>query len=228
MTLKPSLFVFLGPPGAGKGAQAKKLSETLSLPHISTGDLLREESKKDTPFAQQLNKTLAEGHFLDDATIVNLIQSRINESDCAGGFILDGFPRTVSQAKTLDKFFSKSHNLIFVNIIISENTLLKRLMGRRVCSACSRTFHVDFLPPKLENICDYCESPLVSRSDDRKEVILKRFNIFKEKFAPMTEYYANRANWIEVKSEGTPEECFRLLMDHLEPILHLCANVQPI
>lgn len=222
---KPTIFVFFGPPGAGKGEQAKRLSKALEIPHISSGDLLRQEGKNSTPLAAHINALISQGHFPDDSCIIEIIEKRIAQNDCSHGFILDGFPRTLNQAHVLDRRLQASHNLIFINIVIEQETLLKRLMGRRICTSCARTFHIHFLPPKNEGFCDDCHHPLTIREDDKEEVILKRFEIFKQKFLPIAQYYEQRrSNWIEVKSEGTPKECFHLLIDQLEPLLHTCVN----
>ena len=222
--IKPNVYIFFGPPGAGKGEQATRLSKALEIPHISSGDLLRLEAKKTTPFAEQLNHLLSQGQFPNDSCIIEIIKNRITQEDCFHGFILDGFPRTLNQAQVLDQCLSDSHNLILINITIAEKTLLERLLGRRICTHCARTFNINFLPPKKEKICDDCHGALITRDDDKEEIILKRFEIFNQKFCPIAQYYQGRSNWIEIKSEGSPQECFYLLIDQLEPLLNIYAN----
>ncbi len=224
-SLIPKVFVFFGPPGAGKGEQARRLSENLQIPHISSGALLREECKKQTVFSAHINKLLKAGQFLADEHVIEIIINRVQEADCKQGFILDGFPRTLNQAQVLDERLGKMFSLSFININIKEETLIKRLMGRRVCSNCTKTYHIDFLPPKKNEICDLCSSSLTIRNDDTKEVICKRLEIFNQKFLPMTQYYKDRTGWFEVPSDGTPFECFEKLLGHLAPALNQHANI---
>ena len=223
--ISQTFLFFFGPPGAGKGEQARRLSENLQIPHISSGALLREESKKKTPFSAHINKLLKAGQFLADEQIIEIISNRIQDSDCQQGFILDGFPRTLNQARVLDDKLSKDFSLSFINISIKEETLIKRLMGRRICSSCTQTYHIDFLPPKQMGICNLCSSSLTIRNDDTKEVITKRLEIFNQEFLPMVEYYQDHKSWFEVPSEGTPLGCFEKLLDHLAPALNQHANI---
>lgn len=218
--LKPHTFVFFGPPGAGKGEQAKRLSKHFNIPHISSGALLREESKKQTELGRFLSELLKQGHFPPEEYIINMISTRVAQKDCEEGFILDGFPRTLNQAKTLDQKLSDTHELVFINISIDETSLIERLCGRRICSHCDRTYHVRFMPPEKEGSCDCCSNPLTIRSDDYEHVIKERLKIFNEQFNPMKTYYLNHKNWFDIPSVGSPEDCFNSLFRELDQKLN--------
>ncbi|MCH9633060.1 MAG: adenylate kinase [Chlamydiae bacterium] len=222
-SLKTNVFIFFGPPGSGKGEQAKRLSENFDIPHISSGTLLRQESDKGTELGKYFNELIKNGNFPADEHIVTIIKNRIVQPDCTEGFILDGFPRTLNQVYILEKLLSSTHSFTFINITINEDVLTTRLMGRRICSSCTRTYHISFLPPKVDDVCDTCSTRLVARNDDRKEVICKRLEIFNKKFEPILEHYKNYLNWVEVESKGTPEQCFESLIKQLESKI-----IQPI
>lgn len=215
MATKPSLYIFFGPPGAGKGEQANRLSKHLGIPHISSGDLLREECKKKTPLGNYFNEIIRKGHFPEDKYIIQIITNRIAQGDCKNGFILDGVPRTLNQSQIVDETFRDLFELVFIEYTIELNTLLNRLLGRRVCSECSQTYHIQFLPPKTQDLCDHCKIPLSTRNDDNEEVIKNRLKIFNEQFEPMRDYYHNRKNWISLESKGSPSECFEALLEAL-------------
>ncbi len=223
-SLKTNVFIFFGPPGSGKGEQATRLSKNFDIPHISCGALLRQECDKGTQLGKYFNELIKKGHFPADEHVVKMIESRIKLQDCKEGFILDGFPRTINQAHILDELLFSNHNLTFINITINEEVLSTRLVGRRVCPSCTQTYHISFLPPKIDEICDRCSTGLITRNDDRKEVICERLKIFNQKFAPMLEYYENRLNWIEIESSGTPQECFERLVNLLDSTYSQCLS----
>lgn len=218
------IFIFFGPPGAGKGAQAKKLSKHLNIPHISSGDLLREECKKKTPLGNYFNELIKQGHFPADSYIIELITKRVGQEDCSKGFILDGVPRTLNQSKILDDQFEKSHEIYFIHVKILKETLLERLLGRQICPSCNETYHQKFLPPKASGKCNICLTSLKTRDDDNEKVINERLKIFNETFAPMLDYYQGRENWITLVSDNSIEECFKLLLDKLNAKLNLLTQ----
>lgn len=205
------VFVFLGPPGCGKGSQAKKLAQFLQIPHISTGDLMRNKAKSDPALAEIINK----GKFPGDEWVIKLLLERVADSDCREGYILDGFPRNLAQCKILDSMYKEPSQLIFINITLEDSIIIDRLSGRRTCQNCSKIFHVEFSPPEVEGECDDCLHPLYTRKDDQKEVIFDRLNLFKQQFDPMKAYYLNRTEWVDLSATGTMEECFTTLMEKL-------------
>lgn len=223
-THKTPIYIFFGPPGSGKGEQSKRLSKHLSIPHISSGDLLRAECSKGTPLGLYFNEIIKKGHFPPDEHIVRLIEERIRNDDCTNGFILDGVPRTLNQAKIVDEKFLDTHKLYFIKVSILKETLLKRLLGRRVCPNCSKTYHIQFMPPEKENLCDLCQTHLITRNDDQEDVILERLKIFNDQFSQMLNYYKDRENWIEIQSEGSPQECFNALIHSLDEITSILVQ----
>lgn len=212
------VIVFLGPPGSGKGTLAQKLAQHLSFLHLSTGDLLRTYAKKDTLEAQELREVLKEGKLASFELFSKILVQRLKEADCQSGVILDGFPRTLEQCSFLDQLVADPLKMMFINVSLPFEVILKRLMGRRQCSQCSQVYHIDFSPPSSENTCDDCFSPLYIREDDRQEVILNRLNVFKNTSSPILEFYKNRPFWIDFSSAESPQKCFELLVDKIAEI----------
>ncbi|MDD5108924.1 MAG: adenylate kinase [Candidatus Omnitrophica bacterium] len=184
-------LVLLGPPGAGKGTQAKRLAQRLSLPHISTGDILRQNVKDGTALGKQAKGIMDKGLLVSDDLVAKMLDERFNNPDIKKGFILDGYPRTLSQAKTLDEILSKKK--LAVDLVVYLNTsdevIIKRLTGRLVCSKCGANFHVINMPPKEEGVCDSCQGSLYQRSDDNEETVRKRLEVYKNEVASLIEYY---------------------------------------
>lgn len=223
--IKSPVFVFLGPPGSGKGTQAKKLAKALLLPHISTGDLIRTYSSGETEIALKLKNLIDNGEMVPDETIVELLVIRVQNEDCKEGFILDGFPRNAAQAKILDDSVESLDQLIFLNVILDDETILGRLSGRRTCQGCSRIYHIEHAPSKEGESCDDCMHPLFIRNDDQVSVILNRLRIFKEAFTSIQDYYHLRPLWIDLSASGTSEDCFLHLMEKVaEKVPHLVLN----
>ncbi len=218
------IFVFFGPPGAGKGEQAKRLASHMAMPHISTGDLLRAECKNNSPTGDFIQQFLKQGQFPPDELILDLLTNRIAQKDCNQGFILDGFPRTLKQAQILDHSFSSTHRLIFINVSLDKMILMQRLMGRRLCMKCTRTYHTVFLPPITNDHCDDCHVKLHIRNDDTEQVIEERLRIFSEQFSQMLPYYQNRADWIEINSKDAPHACFENLLENISQKIKICAT----
>ncbi len=184
-------LVLLGPPGAGKGTQAKRLAERLSLPHISTGDILRQNVLEGTDLGKQAKGIMEKGLLVPDDLVARMLDERFNNPDIKKGFILDGYPRNLSQAKTLDEILSRKK--ISVGLVVYLNTsdrvIIKRLTGRLVCSKCGANFHTINMPPKLKGICDNCQGHLYQRSDDNEDTVLKRLQVYKNEVASLIEYY---------------------------------------
>jgi len=184
-------LVLLGPPGAGKGTQAKRLAQSLGLPHISTGDILRQNVKDNTDLGKQAKGIMEKGLLVSDNLVAKMLDQRFNNPDIKKGFILDGYPRTLSQAKTLDEILS--HKNISVDLVIYLNTsdavIIPRLTGRLVCSKCGANFHAVNMPPKLKGACDSCAGALYQRSDDNEGTVRKRLEVYKNEVASLIEYY---------------------------------------
>ncbi len=184
-------LVLLGPPGAGKGTQAKRLAERLALPHISTGDILRRNVLDGTDLGKQAKGIMEKGLLVPDDLVAAMLDERFNNPDIKKGFILDGYPRTLSQAKTLDEILEAKN--ISVDLVVYLNTsdevVIKRLTGRLVCSKCGANFHVANMPPKLKGLCDICRGSLYQRSDDNEGTVRKRLEVYKNEVASLIEYY---------------------------------------
>ena len=184
-------MVLLGPPGAGKGTHAKILSERYRIPHISTGDLLRDEIERATPLGKRAQSFIDSGKLVPDDVVIDMMGERLQHSDARNGFILDGFPRTAEQAKALDRMLRERKTPL--NLVLqfntSEKVIVDRLSGRRVCTNCGANYHVRNIPPKREGICDVCAKPLVQRKDDDPNTIRKRLKVYEEQTAPLIEFY---------------------------------------
>ena len=186
--------IFLGPPGSGKGTQAKLLSSQYHIPHISTGDIFRDQVNRKTTIGQQLKKNLAAGMLVSDELTCEIVFKRLEAPDCAGGFILDGFPRTLKQSRDL-KDFLEAKNLRLDSVFyfdIEEAMLINRLSQRRQCNGCNRVYNLASDPPQREGICDRCAGALVTRSDDEPNTIHRRLKIYQDLTAPLVEFYENQ------------------------------------
>jgi len=199
----------LGAPGAGKGTQARKLQEKFSLPQISTGDILRQIAKENTPLGSTVREIQALGKLVGDDVLLELVTERTNKKDCTEGFVLDGYPRTLNQAKQLSLLAKKHNKPVFViEVKVSEEILLNRLTGRRTCSGCGEIYNIYYKPPKHENKCDICESSLTNRSDDKLEAIKSRLEEYKANTAPLIDYYTNINSLISVDGTKLSSEIF--------------------
>ncbi len=185
--------VLLGPPGAGKGTQATGIAEKYSIPHISTGDIFRANVKEGTPLGKKAKEYMDAGALVPDELVCDLVEDRIMKDDCSNGFLLDGFPRTIFQAEHFDRFL-KEHDMELdkvIDIEVAEEILLPRMLGRRVCRNCGRSYHVVNMPPKVEGVCDVCGGEVYQRADDSEETVLNRFKVYNEQTSPLIEYYTN-------------------------------------
>ncbi|OHB70701.1 MAG: adenylate kinase, partial [Planctomycetes bacterium RBG_16_41_13] len=184
-------IVFLGPPGAGKGTQAETISKIENIPHISSGNLLREAIEAGTETGVKARFYIEKGTLVPDQVVVGIVVDRILKNDCGNGFVLDGFPRTLSQAKVLDemlKTLGDSLDIVFY-FIVSEQTVIDRLSGRMICSACGANYHIKLVPPLKDGICDKCSGKLLQRADDKPETIIERLKVYREQTAGLVEYY---------------------------------------
>lgn len=181
-------LVFLGPPGAGKGTIAALVKDHLKIPHISTGELFRAAIKDETSLGLQVKDLLAKGELVPDELTIEIVKERLNQDDTSNGFLLDGFPRTILQAEALSKISSISH---VINFELHDSEIIKRLSGRRVCKKCGNGFHIDFIPPKKEGVCDHCGGELFTRPDDSIDAISYRLEVYKKQTEPLIQFYSN-------------------------------------
>jgi len=184
-------LVLLGPPGAGKGTQAKRLAEKLGLAHISTGDILRQNVKLDTDLGKQAKGIMEKGLLVPDGLVAKMLDQRFNNPDIKKGFILDGYPRTLSQAHSLDEILASKGLAVDLVVYLdsSDQVIIKRLTGRLVCSKCGANFHTTNMPPKVKGLCDNCQGSLYQRSDDNEITVRKRLEVYKQEVASLIEYY---------------------------------------
>ena len=196
-------LVFLGPPGAGKGTIAKVAKEALGVPHISTGDLFRANIKNETELGKRVKEILASGGLVPDEITIKMVENRLSESDCEKGYILDGFPRTIPQAEALSK---RSNVEGVINFVLSEEEIIKRLSGRRMCPSTGRTYHILFNPPKVEGIDDETGEPLIQREDDKPEAIRHRLELYNEATAPLIDYYKAKDVVLDLICTNDPKE----------------------
>ena len=208
-------IVLLGAPGVGKGTQAKLLSNGLGIPHISTGDILRDEIRNETELGKTAKSFLETGELVPDEIVNKITLKRINQKDAFTGFILDGFPRNNQQAEILNNILSKDSKKIDLAIYLeaSKETILERLTGRRVCKKCGANFHIKNIPPKEANICDFCGTELHQRKDDNKETIENRLNVYSEKTKPIIEYYEKQNKLVKIDSNPEAQKVYSVLMD---------------
>ena len=196
-------LVFLGPPGAGKGTIAKVAKEALGVPHISTGDLFRANIKNETELGKRVKEILASGGLVPDEITIKMVENRLSESDCEKGYILDGFPRTIPQAEALSKMSNVEG---VINFVLSEDEIIKRLSGRRMCPSTGRTYHILFNPPKVEGIDDETGEPLIQRDDDKPESIRHRLELYNEATAPLIDYYKAKDVVLDLICTNDPKE----------------------
>ncbi len=187
-------IIMLGAPGAGKGTQAQMIAEKYNIPHISTGDIFRANIKNGTELGKKAKEFMDKGLLVPDELTVELLLDRVAKDDCANGYVLDGFPRTIPQADVLDKELTKLGDKVdfAVNVDVPDENIVRRMSGRRACLKCGATYHIEHIPPKVEGICDKCGSELVQRDDDKADTVKNRLNVYHEQTQPLIEYYDNK------------------------------------
>jgi len=198
-------LIFLGPPGAGKGTQAKALAQEWGVPQIATGEMLREAVKAGTPLGREAGRIMESGALVPDDVMVRLIAERLRQPDAARGFILDGFPRTIAQAEALNRLLKDLGQALdaVVYFDVAEAELLRRLTGRRLCRQCQTAFHLVSAPPKREGVCDRCGGELYQRDDDSEATVRHRLDVYARQTAPLLDYYRGRGLLSSVKAEGS-------------------------
>ena len=186
-------IILLGPPGAGKGTQAKKIAEKYKVPHISTGDILRENISNNTSLGIKAKSYMSRGELVPDELLITIIKDRLSRQDCEKGFLLDGYPRTIPQADALSMILTESNKKIDVvlNIDVDDEELIKRLAGRRMCK-CGASYHMTFNPPEVDEICNLCKGKLYQRDDDKEVAIKNRLIVYKKQTEPLIEYYDHK------------------------------------
>ena len=209
-------LILLGAPGAGKGTQAELLSEKLSIPAISTGNMLREAMANGSSLGLKIKKLMDEGSLVPDDVVIGIIKERLAEDDCAGGFILDGFPRTVPQAEALD---AMNINMdLVISIEVSDEAIIKRMSGRRLCGECGASYHTVYIPTKVEGVCDVCGGKLVMRADDKPETVISRLGVYHEQTEPLKDYYSARGKLVLVDGEDSIENITAEIEKKLEAV----------
>ncbi len=213
-------LLLMGPPGAGKGTQGVMLSKKYSIPLISTGDILRANVKEGTELGKKAAGYMERGDLVPDSLVLEMVASRLVADDCAEGFILDGFPRNIAQAASLDKTLDVSGKLIdkAIGIEVPSEELVRRLCGRRVCSNkdCARGFHIEFAPPEKDGICDECGSDLYHRVDDKEETINSRLKVYEEQTRPLVEYYKSKELFSSIDGQGSVDDIGALIISAIE------------
>lgn len=203
-------LILLGAPGAGKGTQAEVISEALNIPQISTGNMLREAVKNGTEYGLKAKAAMDSGALVSDEIVIGILKDRIACDDCNGGFILDGFPRTVPQAEALDAMGVTIDKV--VEIFVPDETIKQRVSGRRVCSGCGATYHVDFKPSKVEGKCDKCGAETIIRKDDQPETVLERLDVYHKQTAPLKDYYSKQGKLETVVGQEEVSETSKLTL----------------
>ena len=209
--MKTNKLVFLGPPGAGKGTQAVRVSEALNVPHISTGDIFRKEIREKTPLGVEAKSYIDAGGLVPDSVTIGMVKNRLAEDDCKNGFLLDGFPRTIAQAEALDTFAKPD---MVVDIAVADEKLMARLTGRRVCTKCAGTFHISNLGSS--EVCPVCGAALYQRDDDKPETIKSRLDAYHTQTAPLIGYYTEAGTLCEVDGDQKPDAVFAAVMAELK------------
>jgi len=203
-------ILLMGPPGAGKGTQAAKLIDHLHVPHISTGDMFRAAVKEGTDLGKKAKEYMDAGKLVPDEVTIGIVKERLMKPDCIKGFILDGFPRTVIQAEALDKSLADMNIKLdrVVNISASDDELVERLAGRRVCKACGQPYHSKYSLPACENTCDKCQGEVYQRADDKEETVKKRLDVYHAQTKPLIDYYSKRGLYVEINGEQHIDKVF--------------------
>ncbi len=187
-------IIMLGAPGAGKGTQAQMIADKYDIPHISTGDIFRENVKKGTELGMEAKKYMDQGLLVPDELTVKILLDRVAQEDCKNGYVLDGFPRTIPQAEVLDKAITELGEKIdyAINVDVPDENIIRRMSGRRACLACGATYHIEHIPPKQEGICDKCGKELVQRDDDKEETVKNRLDVYHKQTQPLIDFYTKQ------------------------------------
>lgn len=211
-------IILLGPPGAGKGTQAKLISEKFDIPHISTGDIFRKNISEKTPLGVKAKEYMDKGLLVPDELTIDIVNDRLTKDDCKKGFLLDGFPRTVKQAEALEDFLSERNESIDTALLIEvpSEYILDRMTGRRVCPSCGASYHIKFNPPKVDGICDLCGSKIIQRKDDTAETVKERIDVYEKQTQPLVDFYRAKDQLFVVDGTQLIDTVFEVISNHLE------------
>lgn len=211
-------LILLGPPGAGKGTQASAIVKEFNIPHISTGDIFRENIKNRTELGNKAKEYMDKGLLVPDEIVISIVEDRLKEDDCKEGFLLDGFPRTLNQGEALDKVLSNMDLKLdkVINLNVDNEILIERAIGRRICKDCGAVFHVKFTPPKEEGVCDLCGGDLYQRDDDTVETISKRIEVYYKQTEPLIDYYSEKGLILDVDGSKDKGLLFKEIVDALK------------
>ncbi|MBQ9550243.1 MAG: adenylate kinase [Lachnospiraceae bacterium] len=210
-------IIMLGAPGAGKGTQAKRIAEKYGIPHISTGDIFRANIKNGTELGKEAKKYMDEGQLVPDELTVRILLDRVADQDCKNGYVLDGFPRTIPQAEVLTKELEKLGEKVdfAIDVDVPDENIINRMSGRRACLKCGATYHLKYLKPAKDGICDKCGSELVLRDDDKPETVKKRLGVYHEQTQPLIDYYTKAGVLHTVDGTKEPDEVFEAIVELL-------------
>lgn len=207
-------LIVVGPPGAGKGTQSKIICEKYNIPHISTGDLLREEIANESELGLEIKGIVNSGGLVGDDLITKLLKNRLGRPDCKNGFLLDGYPRTIAQGKELDKIVDKIDKVLIIDA--DDQQIIERMSGRRTCPSCSKVYHVTNNPPKTEGTCDECETDLIKRDDDAPEIVKNRLEKYHQATKPIIDFYKEKGKVYTVSGIGNVEDVAKQIFQLLE------------
>lgn len=207
-------IIMLGAPGAGKGTQAKKIAEKYGIPHISTGDIFRANIKNGTELGKKAKTYMDKGELVPDELVVDLVVDRVAQDDAKGGYVLDGFPRTIPQAEALDAALAKIGEKMdyAINVEVPDENIINRMSGRRACVSCGGTYHIKYNPTKVEGVCDACGGQLILRDDDQPETVKNRLSVYHEQTQPLIDYYAKQDIMREVDGTQDMEDVFNAII----------------
>lgn len=210
-------IIMLGAPGAGKGTQAKKIADKYQIPHISTGDIFRANIKNGTELGKKAKTYMDQGLLVPDELVVDLVVDRLGQEDCANGCVLDGFPRTIPQAESLDAALAAKGEVIdyAIDVDVPDENIINRMSGRRACVACGATYHIVHIPTKVEGVCDRCGESLILRDDDKPETVKKRLDVYHEQTQPLIDYYTSKNVLKSVDGTQDMEAVFQAIVDIL-------------
>lgn len=199
------VLILLGPPGSGKGTQAKRLAQEYQVPHISTGDLFRENMALETELGKKVKGVIQAGQLVSDELVLDMLFDRLKRPDCVHGYLLDGFPRTVNQAEALARFIPPTLSVLVFNLEVPDEVLVKRAEGRLICRQCGTIYNLAISPPAYPGVCDKCQGEVYQRADDKAEVVLQRLKVYRNQTFPLVEYYAKKKNLINFNGNQLPD-----------------------